>query len=191
MRVTAVLQPSAHAELTDRLTTAFLVMLERLSPVERAVLLLRQVFDYDYDRIAEIVEKSEPNCRKILARAKARVREPRPRFAASPAHRDELVQRFFEACRNGDLAGLEKILAEDITFTGDGGGKAPALTEPISGRRPGRQRARRLLARRRRRRSTSDRQRHQPRQATAPQSRSIRIVSGAEAIMRPITASHW
>jgi RNA polymerase sigma-70 factor (TIGR02957 family) len=127
-------QPSAHAELTDRLTTAFLVMLERLSPVERAVLLLREVFDYDYDRIAEIVEKSEPNCRQILARAKARVRVPRPRFTASPAHRDELVQGFFKACRNGDLAGLEKVLAEDITFTGDGGGKAPALAEPISGR---------------------------------------------------------
>jgi RNA polymerase sigma-70 factor (ECF subfamily) len=126
--------PSRRVELADRLSFAFLVLLERLSPVERAVLLLREVFEYDYDRIAEIVGKSETYCRQILVRAKAHVREDRPRFETTAAHRDALATRFFEACERGDLAGLEAILAEDITFTGDGGGKAPALAAPAVGR---------------------------------------------------------
>jgi RNA polymerase sigma-70 factor (TIGR02957 family) len=127
--------PSTHAEISDQLSMAFLLMLERLSPVERAVLLLREVFDYDYDRIAEIVGRSEANCRQLMARARARVRDERPRFEATAEHRDALLERFFSACRAGDLAGLEALLAEDIAFTGDGGGKVPALVTPVSGRR--------------------------------------------------------
>ncbi len=125
--------PSALAEQAEQLSTAFLVMLERLSPVERAVLLLRDVFDYDYERIATIVDKSEANCRQILGRAKAHLRSRR-RFDVSVARRDELVRRFFDACESGDVAALESMLAEDITITGDGGGKAPALATPAVGR---------------------------------------------------------
>jgi RNA polymerase sigma-70 factor (ECF subfamily) len=125
--------PAERAEAAERLSLAFLVMLERLSPVERAVLLLREVFDYDYDRVAEIVGRSGENCRQILVRARAHVRE-RPRFAGSAEHRDRLADRFFAACADGDLAGLERLLAEDIAFTGDGGGKVPALATPATGR---------------------------------------------------------
>jgi RNA polymerase sigma-70 factor (ECF subfamily) len=127
--------PSTHAELSDQLSMAFLVMLERLSPVERAVLLLREVFGYDYDRIAEIVGRSEANCRQLMVRARAHVRDERVRFEVSAQRRDALLERFFAACRSGDLGGLEAMLAEDITITGDGGGKVPALGTPVSGRR--------------------------------------------------------
>jgi RNA polymerase sigma-70 factor (TIGR02957 family) len=123
-----------RAALSDSLSTAFLLVLERLSPDQRAVFLLRDVFEYDYGRIAEIVGKSETYCRQILVRAKTHVREDRTRFETTAAHRDALAGRFFEACERGDLAGLEAILAEDITFTGDGGGKAAALATPAVGR---------------------------------------------------------
>jgi RNA polymerase sigma factor (sigma-70 family) len=126
--------PAEHAELTDRLSTAFLLMLERLAPVERAVLLLREAFDYDYDRIAQIVERSPTNCRQILARAKAHLHEPTTRFAASSEHGDELVRRFFAASTSGDLLGLEQLLIEDIKLIGDGGGVVPALASPAVGR---------------------------------------------------------
>jgi RNA polymerase sigma-70 factor (ECF subfamily) len=126
--------PSIQAEVGDQLSIAFLVMLERLSPVERAVLVLRDVFDYDYERIAEIVGRSEANCRQLMVRARAHVRDERPRFASTPEHRDALLNRFLTASRSGDLAGLEKLLAEDIAMTGDGGGKVPALASPASGR---------------------------------------------------------
>jgi RNA polymerase sigma-70 factor (TIGR02957 family) len=127
-------EPAAQAEAAERLSTALLVMLERLSPVERAVLLLRDIFDYDYDQIAEIVEKSAANCRQILTRAKAHLQESRHRFAVSFARRDTLARRFYDACQHGDLAALEELLAEDIRFTGDGGGKVEALPAPIGGR---------------------------------------------------------
>jgi RNA polymerase sigma-70 factor (ECF subfamily) len=126
--------PAEHAELTDRLSTAFLLMLERLAPVERAVLLLREAFDYDSGRIAQIVERSGTNCRQILARAKTRIQEPTPRFTASPEHGDELVRRFFAASNAGDLLALEQLLIEDIKLIGDGGGVVPALAAPAVGR---------------------------------------------------------
>jgi RNA polymerase sigma-70 factor (ECF subfamily) len=125
--------PAEQAEAAERMSLAFLVMLERLSPVERAVLLLREVFDYEYDRVAEIVGRSAENCRQILVRARAHVRE-RPRFAGSVEHRDRLAAQFFAACADGDLAGLEALLADDIAITGDGGGKVPALATPATGR---------------------------------------------------------
>lgn len=126
--------PAARAEMADSLSLAFLAVLERLSPVQRAVFLLREVFEYGYDEIALIVGKTPQNCRQILVRARAHVEEARPRFAVTPQQRDLLVERFFAACRDGDVAGLERLLAEDVKFHGDGGGKAPAVRKPVTGR---------------------------------------------------------
>jgi RNA polymerase sigma-70 factor (TIGR02957 family) len=128
------LDPAARAELADSLSLAFLAVLERLTPVERAVFLLREVFEYGYDEIGPIVGKTPQNCRQILVRARAHVDEARPRFAVSPQQRDVLAERFFAACRDGDVAGLERLLAEDVKFYGDGGGKAPAVRKPVTGR---------------------------------------------------------
>lgn len=121
-------------EQAESLSMAFLVLLETLSPVERAVFLLREVFDYDYDEIAAVVEKSEDNCRQIFARAKRHIEDGAPRFEASIPARDELARRFFDACERADLAALIQLLAEDATFIGDGGGKATAVLQPVLGR---------------------------------------------------------
>ncbi|HEX6197821.1 MAG TPA: RNA polymerase sigma-70 factor [Jiangellaceae bacterium] len=126
--------PAWRIERDDTLSMAFLVLLEALSPVERAVFLLRDVFGYDYARIAQIVDKSEANCRQILARAHKHLDARRPRFEASRSRRDELAGRFLAACHAGDTEALEQLLAEDVTFYGDGGGKAPAITAPATGR---------------------------------------------------------
>lgn len=126
--------PAVRAETADTLSMAFLVLLESLSPVERAVFVLREAFGYGYDRIAVVVEKSEANCRQIFGRARSRIDERRPRFEASRARRDELARRFFAACDQGDLAGLERMLAADVVFYGDGGGKARAVRRPVEGR---------------------------------------------------------
>jgi RNA polymerase sigma-70 factor (TIGR02957 family) len=126
--------PAARAETDDSLSVAFLAVLERLSPVQRAVFLLREVFEYDYDQIAAIVAKSPQNCRQILVRARAHIEQARPRFTVSAAERDTLAERFFAACRGGDLDGLERLLAEHVEFHGDGGGKAPAVRKPVVGR---------------------------------------------------------
>jgi RNA polymerase sigma-70 factor (ECF subfamily) len=126
--------PAARAELTDSISMAFLVLLESLSPVERAVFLLREVFGYGYDRIAAIVERSEPNCRQIFLRSRARIQQRRPRFEPSRQRRDELARRFFAACQTGDVAALEQLLADDVICYGDGGGKAPAVSAPVTGR---------------------------------------------------------
>ena len=124
---------AAHAELADSLSMAFLVVLETLSPVERAVFLLREVFDFGYDEIASMVDKSADNCRQLLVRAKKRVDERRPRFEASREQRAKLAERFFAAAQAGDLAGLQDLLAADVTFAGDGGGKAPATARVVVG----------------------------------------------------------
>ncbi len=125
---------ATHAETADSLSTAFLVLLESLTPVERAVFLLREVFDYGYGEIARIVDRTEDNCRQLYVRARRRVDEGRPRFEASRKHRDELVERFFAAAERGDLAALEEMLAADVVVYGDGGGKAPSWPQPIYGR---------------------------------------------------------
>ena len=125
---------AAHAETADSLSTAFLVLLESLTPVERAVFLLREVFDYGYGEIARIVDRTEDNCRQLYVRARRHVDEGRPRFEASRKHRDELVERFFAAAERGDLAALEEMLAADVVVYGDGGGKAPSWPQPIYGR---------------------------------------------------------
>jgi RNA polymerase sigma-70 factor, ECF subfamily len=127
--------PSDRLELAESLSMAFLVLLERLSPVERAVFLLREVFDLEYSEIARIVERTEDNCRQLLARARKHVSAPRPRFKADPAQQERLLQRFTEAGRAGDLDGLVAILADDITLWADGGGKAAgaAVKKPVCG----------------------------------------------------------
>jgi RNA polymerase sigma-70 factor (ECF subfamily) len=117
----------------ESLSLAFLVLLERLSPVERAVFVLREVFEYDYDEIAAVVEKSSDNCRQILARARRHVDAARPRFEASEERRQALAERFFAAASGGDVAGLVAMLSADATFYGDGGGKATAFPRPIEG----------------------------------------------------------
>jgi RNA polymerase sigma-70 factor (TIGR02957 family) len=126
--------PARHAEMADSLSLAFLVLLESLSPEQRAVFLLREVFDYPYDEIAGIVGKSEDNARQLAVRARRHVEERRPRFEASHARRDELARSFFAAVQEGDLGALEKLLAEDVVLHGDGGGKAPALARALHGR---------------------------------------------------------
>jgi RNA polymerase sigma-70 factor (ECF subfamily) len=127
-------EASAHVETADSLSMAFLVLLERLTPVERAVFLLREVFDYGYDEIARIVDRSQDNCRQLYVRARRHVDEGRPRFEASRRQRDELVERFFDAAERGDLGALEEMLAADVVVYGDGGGKAPSWPKPIYGR---------------------------------------------------------
>jgi RNA polymerase sigma-70 factor (TIGR02957 family) len=125
---------SSPAEIADSLSLAFLVLLESLSPEQRAVLLLRDVFDYEYGEIAAIVGKSEENTRQLAARARRHVEERRPRFESSREQRDELARRFFAAAREGDLGALESLLAHDVVLHGDGGGKVPALARSLHGR---------------------------------------------------------
>ncbi|HEY2280476.1 MAG TPA: RNA polymerase sigma-70 factor [Streptosporangiaceae bacterium] len=126
--------PAERAEMSDSLSLAFLVLLESLSPVERAVFLLREVFGYDYAEIAEAVGKSEPNCRQIFTRARRHVDQGRPRFEASRQEGTELTARFLAAVAGGDLEGFIEMLAPDVVMYGDGGGKAPAARTPIHGR---------------------------------------------------------
>ena len=126
--------PARRAEMADSLSLAFLVLLESLSPEQRAAFLLRDVFEEPYDRIAETVGTSEQNARQLATRARRHVEERRPRFEASRARREELATRFFAAAEEGDLPGLEELLAHDVVLHGDGGGKAPALARAVLGR---------------------------------------------------------
>ena len=113
---------------------AFLVLLERLSPEQRAAFLLREVFDYPYDDVARIVGTSEANARQLVARARRHVAARRPRFEASPQRREELARRFLAAAEEGDLAALEALLSRDVALHGDGGGRVPALARTVYGR---------------------------------------------------------
>jgi RNA polymerase sigma-70 factor (TIGR02957 family) len=127
--------PARHAELADSLSLAFLVLLESLSPEQRAALLLHDVFDYGYPEIAEIVGKSEDNTRQLATRARRHVEEGKPRFEASREQREELARRFFAAVREGDVGALETMLAKDVVLHGDGGGKVPAIARALHGSR--------------------------------------------------------
>jgi RNA polymerase sigma-70 factor, ECF subfamily len=120
-------------ELDESLSIAFLVLLESLNPVERAVFILREVFDYDYNEISRIVGKSEGNCRQIARRARQSVAARRPRFESSPEQEKRLTQQFVETCMNGDMEGLVGMLSEDVTLWSDGGGKVTAAPYPIQG----------------------------------------------------------
>ncbi len=123
-----------RVEDADSLSMAFLLLLERLSPTERAVFLLHDVFDYGYDEVAEIVGKSEANCRQLAVRARRHVDGNRPRFEASQRARDDLAGRFFEAIADGDMQGLVALLAADVEVHGDSGGRSPSWAGPIYGR---------------------------------------------------------
>jgi RNA polymerase sigma-70 factor (ECF subfamily) len=123
-----------HAEQADSLSMAFLLLLERLTPVERAVFLLHDVFDYGYDEVAGIVGRTEGNCRQLAVRARRHVDEHKPRFEASREQRDRLAARFFDAVEDGDLEGLVELLAADAVVYGDGGGTSPSWRRPIFGR---------------------------------------------------------
>nr|WP_246211022.1 RNA polymerase sigma-70 factor [Phytoactinopolyspora alkaliphila] len=125
--------PARQVETDESVSTAFLVLLERLSPVERAVFLLREVFGYGYDEIAAVVEKSEANCRQIMARAKRAIDAGRARFDADRERHAELSQRFLAAAHDGNIEALKRLLADDVVFVADGGGRAPAIQKPISG----------------------------------------------------------
>jgi RNA polymerase sigma-70 factor, ECF subfamily len=125
---------SRHAEVADTLSLAFLVLLESLTPVERAVFVLHDVFGYGYDEVAEIVGRTEANCRQLAARARRHIEERKPRFEASREQRDELARRFLAAAEEGDTEALVELLAADVAMYGDGGGKAPARATPLHGR---------------------------------------------------------
>src|SRR3954471_21943787 len=125
--------PAARAELADSLSLALLALLERLNPVERAAYLLREVFGYGYAEIAGVIEQSEVNSRQLVTRARKHIEASRPRFDADEAARDALLERFLAAAEEGDLEGLEALLAADAVLYADGGGKVLASPEPLYG----------------------------------------------------------
>jgi RNA polymerase sigma-70 factor (TIGR02957 family) len=126
--------PARHAETADSLSLAMLVLLEPLTPEQRAVLLLHDVFDYRYREIAAILGKRQDNVRQLATRARRHLSQRRPRFQTTREQREELARRFFAAAEQGDLAGLEALLAHDVELTGDGGGKVPTLARSLRGR---------------------------------------------------------
>jgi RNA polymerase sigma-70 factor (ECF subfamily) len=125
--------PADGGEMAESLSLAFLTLLERLTPAERAVFLLRQVFGYEYTEIAAIVETSEANCRQLFSRAHKHVQEGRPRYDASPEVHRRLLDGFVGAVSQGDLNGLLALLKEDIVLWSDGGGKVAAAIRPLHG----------------------------------------------------------
>ncbi|HEY7487285.1 MAG TPA: RNA polymerase sigma-70 factor [Streptosporangiaceae bacterium] len=134
--------PARSAQLADSASTAALLLLERLSPLERAVFVLREVFDFGFPEIASAVGRSEAACRQLAVRARRHMDAGRPRFEADRRERDELAARFFDALREGDVEGLRELLAADAQMVGDGGGKAPQLARTVIGA----QKVARLLA---------------------------------------------
>jgi RNA polymerase sigma-70 factor, ECF subfamily len=125
--------PASRAELADSLSLALLVLLERLTPVQRAAYLLREVFGYEYAEIAGIIEQTEANSRQLVTRARKHLEANRPRFDADEAARDALLERFLAAAEDGDLEALEELLAKDAVLYADSGGKAMAPQEPLAG----------------------------------------------------------
>ena len=126
--------PAEHAEQADSLSMAVLLLMERLSPLERAVFLLHDVFGYGYDETAGIVRRSEASCRQLAHRARQHIEAERPRFETETRHRDLLAARFFDAIGNGDMDGLLELLAADAEVHGDAGGVPPFWSRPITGR---------------------------------------------------------
>ncbi|MGI5373956.1 RNA polymerase sigma-70 factor [Streptomyces sp. CA-251387] len=128
------LGPLESAEQRDAVSMAMLVLLERLTPTERAVYVLREAFAYGHREIAEVLDLTEANCRQLYRRAVRHVGEPRSRFEPVPERQEELVASFVAAARDGDLARLEKLLAADVVWSSDGGGKVSAAGRPVEGR---------------------------------------------------------
>lgn len=125
--------PARAAQMADSVTNAFLLLLETLSPVERAVFLLREVFGYDYEEVGQYVGKSEANCRQMVSRAREHLTARRPRFDVNPERAGELIEQFQRACANGDTQGLLGLLTEDAAIYADGGGKVSAAGKPVLG----------------------------------------------------------
>ncbi len=125
--------PARSVELADSVSMAALLLLERLSPLERAAFLLREVFGFGFDEVAAAVGRSEAACRQLVVRARRHMEAGRPRFEADRQERQELAKRFFDALKNGDVGGLQNLLAADVQLVGDGGGKAPQLARAIIG----------------------------------------------------------
>jgi len=123
-----------RVELADTLSMAFLVLLETLTPTERAVFLLREVFEFDYSQISRMLDKTEPHCRQLLSRARQHIEARKPRFDARDEERDQLAARFFTALQDGNLDPLITMLAADVVAYGDGGGNGPSLPRPVNGR---------------------------------------------------------
>jgi len=121
------------AEMAESLSLAFLTLLEKLQPLERAVFLLHEVFQYSHDDIAAIVEKSRENCRQILSRARQHLAARRSRFRPEPAQQQALLGQFLETCRSGDVSALARLLVEDAVMVSDGGGKASAAKKIVRG----------------------------------------------------------
>ena len=126
--------PVDHAEVADSLSLAFLVLLESLTPEQRAAFVLREVFDYPYEQIAAIIGTGEDNARQLVARARKHVDERRPRFEASQQRREQLARSFLAAVSNGDLQALEELLARDVVLQSDGGGQVRTIPLPVHGR---------------------------------------------------------
>lgn len=120
-------------EKAESVSIAFLVVLENLSPLERAAYLLRKVFDYEYTEIGEILEQSVANCRQLVSRADTRIHEGRPRFETDPAEAERITDQFLTACKTGDFDRLVSILADDAVMYSDGGGKVHAALAPVCG----------------------------------------------------------
>ncbi len=129
-----VTDPAEHAEQADSLSMAFLLLLERLTPLERAVFLLHDVFGYRYDETAGVVGRSAPACRQLARRARQHIEAGRPRFDVAAAERAALAERFFAAVGGGDMDGLLALLAADVEVHGDNGGVPPSWRKPIIGR---------------------------------------------------------
>ena len=126
-------QIDENLALADSLSMAFLVMLERLSPLERAAFLLREVFDYPYPEIATIIDKSEANCRQMVHRAREHINAGESRFEPSPGEIEQISARFMKATTEGDMDALIALLTEDVTVWSDGGGKVAAALNPVYG----------------------------------------------------------
>ncbi|MFF0076861.1 RNA polymerase sigma-70 factor [Streptomyces sp. NPDC005494] len=125
--------PARAVELADSLSMAALLLLERLSPLERSVFVLRDVFAFGFEDVAAAVGRSQAACRQLLVRARRHMHEGRPRFEADRGERDELARRFFDAMAQGDMEGLQSLLSADVRLVGDGGGKAPRLASVVAG----------------------------------------------------------
>lgn len=128
--------PAETVEAQDTLSMAFLILLQQLSPLERAVFLLREVFDYGYDEIARVVGREEAACRQVFSRAKKHLVEKRPRYSSPPEAHTILFTQFLMACQTGDVESLQNLLAADVGLWSDGGGKVSAATRPLMGRTP-------------------------------------------------------